>query len=112
MNMKSSSVSKLAAKMSSTRQALINFITANPRLVTFLAALGISISFASLGKFTLEEAFAAPPSGEVTVTPPEHMPKESVLNFPVDKLSSIAVCMCANCFENNPIIDVQPDTET
>jgi hypothetical protein len=110
--MKSSSMNKLAAKMSSTSQALLNFITANPRLVTFLAALGISISFASLGRFTLHEVFAAPAVGEVTVTPPENMPKESVLNFPVDKLSAIALCHCANCFENNPILDVEPGSET
>jgi hypothetical protein len=88
-----------------SKQNLLNFVTEHPRLTTFLAALGISISFASLGRFTLHEVFAAPAVGEVTVTPPENMPKESVLNFPVDKLSAIALCHCANCFENNPIFD-------
>jgi hypothetical protein len=79
-----------------SKQNLLNFVTEHPRLTTFLAALGISISFASLGRFTLHEVFAAPPfeGAEVTVTPPENMPKESVLNFPVDKLSAIALCHC------------------
>jgi hypothetical protein len=115
MDMKNSSMSsKFVAKMSIARQVLLNFMAANPRLVTFLAALGISISLASLGRFTFHEVLAAPPSGggELTVTPPENMPKDAVLKFPIDKLSTIIPATCANCFENNPIFEVEPDTET
>jgi hypothetical protein len=86
-----------------SKQGFLNFAGANPKLVTFVIGLGIAVAFTSFGRIFHEALIGS--ASAFTVTPPEHMPKDEVLHFPVDKLSTLAPTSCQNCLgpEKNPI---------
>ena len=45
-------------KQKISKQTILNFVGAHPRLTAILAGLGISFTFASIGRFAVHEAFA------------------------------------------------------
>src|SRR5437773_8407233 len=64
-----------------SKQGFLNFAGTNPKLVTFVIGLGIAVAFTSFGRIFHEALIGS--ASAFTVTPPEHMPKDEVLHFPV-----------------------------
>jgi hypothetical protein len=63
----------------------MNFVGAHPKLIAILAGFGISVTFASVGRFAVHEAFA------ITVSSPTsdlvyNVPNDHITNVEVDKV--------------------------
>lgn len=80
-----------------SKQRILNFAGANPKLVTFLIGLAIVVAFASFGRAFHEALAATNPPGD----PAGH--------FPVDKIPKNALqgIFCQNCLDKNPIFGTE-----
>jgi hypothetical protein len=97
----------------SKKQAVLNFITAHPRLTAILAGLGISIVFSSFGRFFVHEALAtattavAPTSLPDTLTTTatvqsadlriDYIDKTPIYNVPGHVTNVAFFCSCQEC---------------
>jgi hypothetical protein len=62
-----------------SKQGILNFVGAHPRLTAILAGFGISVTFASIGRFAVHEAFAITASSATS---------DIVYNVPNDHITS------------------------
>jgi hypothetical protein len=69
----------LSVKQKLSKQTILNFVTTHPRLTAIVAGLGISFTFASIGRFAVHEAFA------ITASSPT---SDLVYNVPNDHITS------------------------
>jgi hypothetical protein len=69
----------MLSKRYQNKQTILNFVGAHPRLTAILAGFGISVTFASIGRFAVHEAFA------ITASSPT---SDLVYNVPNDHLTS------------------------
>src|SRR5207249_3411884 len=58
-----------AIKQKFSKQSIVNFVGAHPRLITLMAGLGISFAFAYVGRVAVHEAFAASSTSSASVSP-------------------------------------------
>jgi hypothetical protein len=86
-----------SAKQKISKQTLLNFVGAHPRLTAILAGLGISITFASLGRFAVHEAFA------ITASSPT---SDLVYNVPNDHITSFDSSSLAHGADYHKVIAV------
>jgi hypothetical protein len=69
----------LDVKQKLSKQTIMNFVGAHPKLIAILAGFGISVTFASVGRFAVHEAFA------ITASSPT---SDLVYNVPNDHITS------------------------
>jgi hypothetical protein len=76
-----------------SKQRILNFVGANPKLVTFLIGLALAVALTSFGRI-FHEALAA-----------QNPPGDPAGNFPVDKIPKNALggILCQECLDKNPI---------
>lgn len=85
-----------------SKQHILDFVTAHPKLTALLAGLGITITFSLIGRFSLEAshlAFAAGAEGKFPLDHSIPLEKFPVDRVPKDTLASIALASCHNCGE-------------
>src|SRR6188472_1760866 len=106
-------------KQNISKQTILNFVTAHPRLTAILAGLGISIIFSSVGRFFVHEALATtttsaassssslsltydPQDGSTsaTTTPSfqvDYIDKTPIYNVPGHVTHAAFLCKCDGC---------------
>ena len=73
----------MVSKKSVFKQRVVDFIGEHPRLVTALAGIGITFTFAYVGRFALHEAFALSSLTDIgSPVSVEHIAKVSVDSVP------------------------------
>ncbi len=94
-------IPKYVHKISISRQTILNFVGAHPKLIAVLAGFGISVTFASIGRFAVHEAFAitaSSPTSDLVY----NVPNDHITNV-VDKLPQgaqyhqVVAVFCHNC---------------
>jgi hypothetical protein len=99
---------KYLHRISISRQGILNFVTAHPRLVSVIAGLGISFTFASIGRLFIHEAFALlSTTPELHTTslvynvPVDPIPKYEVDNVPRPEIQKVLFVSCSTCHDDN-----------
>jgi hypothetical protein len=90
----------MLSKKCISKQNIISFIGTHPRLITLLAAIGISFTFASVGRFFLNEAFAVS-SSSLAETAIDHITKVSVDSVPGESHNTIPNLSCQACADES-----------
>ena len=86
----------IGARLASSKQYILNFVTAHPKVTTLLATVGITISFSLIGRISLEDshlAFASP-TIPLEKFPVDHIPK--------DTLATLNGVSCSGCVDLPP----------
>jgi hypothetical protein len=90
-----------SAKQKLSKQTILNFVGAHPRLTAVLAGLGISITFASIGRFAVHEAFAitasSPTSDLVYNVPNDHITNVEIDKVPGPHTHQVVAFTCPEC---------------
>jgi hypothetical protein len=91
----------LDVKQKMSKQTIMNFVGAHPRLTAILAAFGISITFASIGRFAVHEAFAitasSPTSDLVYNVPNDHITNVEIDKVPGPHSHQVVAIFCNGC---------------
>lgn len=89
---------RLVSKKSVFKQSVMDFIGEHPRLVTALAGIGITVTFAYAGRFALHEAFALSSLTDIgSPVSVEHIAKVSVDSVPGHFHNMAASVICQEC---------------
>jgi hypothetical protein len=70
-----------------SKQDVLNFVVTHPRLVTVMAGIGISFTFASVGRFFVHEAFALASSSYAVDSLAYNVPADHITSIEIDKVA-------------------------
>jgi hypothetical protein len=91
----------LDVKQKLSKQTILNFVGAHPRLTAIVAGLGISFTFASVGRFAVHEAFAItgslPTSDLVYNVPNDHITNIEIDKVPGPHAHQVVAVFCSGC---------------
>ncbi|MDP9289969.1 MAG: hypothetical protein M3P08_17480 [Thermoproteota archaeon] len=92
----------IRARLASSKQHILNFVTAHPKVTTLLATLGITITFSLIGRLSLEHthlAFAQGAAGKFPLDESIPLEKFPVDKVPKDTLATSLLATCGGCGE-------------
>jgi hypothetical protein len=85
-----------------SKQGALNFMGEHPRLMVFIAGIGISFVFASLGRIMFHDVLAlSAPS--FTSTPVDHIAKVAVYSVPGPHIENVFMVSCSGCGDGSGI---------
>ena len=90
-------IPKYLHRISISRQDILNFVGAHPRITAILTALGILIVFSYMGRFFVHEVFAISSSSSSSSLVPavDYVDKTPINNVPGTPHFTYVLCFCS-----------------